>query len=130
MKTLLALSLSVPLALGLAACGAAQPPAPAAQTTAAAFTYTEGPITVTDPWVRATTGTTDPSMTAAFFTVDNTGDRPVSLVAASSPVAGMAEIHETVPHNGVLQMQRVEGRRGASRRAPARCSSRVASTSC
>ena len=45
------------------------------------------PLTVSDAWVRVTPGA---EVAAAYFTLHNAGAAPVSVVAVSSPLAGMA----------------------------------------
>lgn len=49
-------------------------------------------VTFADQWVKAA----DSGMSAAFGTLANSGNQPVTLVAASSPAAGRVEIHEVV----------------------------------
>lgn len=93
------LALVVALA-GLAGCGSDEDPAAAAET---------GEVTVEDPWVRATAGAEDPTMTAAFLVVDNETDDDVTLESASSPVAGMAQLHEMAEVDGEMVMQEAEG---------------------
>lgn len=44
---------------------------------------------------------------AAYLTLKNDGDRDVRLVAASSPAAGAAELHNHIDDNGVMRMRRV-----------------------
>jgi hypothetical protein len=66
-------------------------------------------ITIEDPWVRATKGTEDPSMTAAFMVIDNDGSEDVTLVGASSPVSDMVQLHEMAMVDGVMGMQEVDG---------------------
>lgn len=67
-------------------------------------------IEVHDVWVRATRGTEDPSMSAAFMVIDNDTDADVSLVSASSPAAGMAQLHEMVAaDDGSMVMQEADG---------------------
>lgn len=91
-------------ALSVAGCGTQDNgAAPVAETA------TEPTVAVSDPWVRATTGTEDPSMSAAFMALDNTGDEDVTLVTASSPVAGRTELHEMATVDGEMAMAQVEG---------------------
>lgn len=66
-------------------------------------------VAAVDGWVRATTGTEDPSMTGAFMTIDNEGDRQVTLTGASSPVAGKVELHEMVMQDGAKVMREMTG---------------------
>lgn len=49
-------------------------------------------LTVTDPWIKAT----DESMTAVFGTLVNHTDEEITVVAASTEVAGLVELHEVV----------------------------------
>ncbi len=71
---------------------------------------TEEPaVVVSDAWVRATTDTEDPSMSAAFMTLKNKGEESVTLTGASSPVAKRAELHEMTMVDGDSVMQKVRG---------------------
>ena len=47
--------------------------------------------------------------TALYFEVTNNGDSEVALVAASSDVAQMVELHENIMEDGVMTMQAIEG---------------------
>ena len=58
-------------------------------------------------WVRATTGSKDPSMTGAFMTLRNTGSSDVRLVRAASPVAHKVELHEMAMDGGTAHMHRL-----------------------
>ena len=80
-----ATALSV-LAVFATACSDAEP-APAAPAAAG------DRITMSDQWIKAA----DSGMSAAFGNLKNTGDAPVTLVAATSPVSDRVEIHEVVP---------------------------------
>ncbi|WP_300388631.1 copper chaperone PCu(A)C [uncultured Nocardioides sp.] len=98
---------------GLAACGEESDSGTATDATSAtgsgtATTDAASSVVVGDPWVRATAGTEDTSMTAAFMTIDNTGDEDVTLVGASSEVAGMVEIHEMLMVDGAMAMQAMD----------------------
>ena len=62
-------------------------------------------LSVSDQWVKAT----DEDMTAVFGTISNPGTSAVTVVAVSSPQAGMAEIHEVVTTDGSSVMQPKEG---------------------
>lgn len=61
-------------------------------------------VKVDDPWVRATVA--PQKATGAFMQL--TSPKPVKLVAASSPVAGMVEIHEMKMDDGVMKMRAVD----------------------
>lgn len=62
-------------------------------------------LIVEDPWVRATTGAKDASMTAAFMTIVNPGDFDVNLIGADYAGAGMVQVHEMVMKDGAMAMQ-------------------------
>ena len=86
------------LGLGLlAGCSSSETDVAAASPTAAAGCA----ITTSDTWVRAA----DAEMTAAFGTLTNTGTAEVTVVSATSPAAGMMEIHEVVDKDGAMVMQ-------------------------
>lgn len=61
-----------------------------------ASSSSDPPILVEDAWVRTTDGATDITMTAAFMTLVNPSDANVSLVGASTSVAGVSQVHEMV----------------------------------
>lgn len=60
-----------------------------------------GAITAKDPWVK----TAPSGMTAAFVTLDNGSDTADVLVSASTPAAGMVQLHEMVMKDGAMVMQ-------------------------
>ncbi|HEX6887322.1 MAG TPA: copper chaperone PCu(A)C [Candidatus Nanopelagicales bacterium] len=73
---------------------------PATSTTSVAGTAAAGcPVSVTDPWVKAT----DTQMTGVFGTI--TADEAIVVTGASSSVAGRAEIHEVVQADGAAVMR-------------------------
>lgn len=80
------------LALGSASCGADG----SAESTDAAQADRSGRISVSEAWVRATKGTDDPSMTAAFMAITNGTDADVRLLGATTPVTDMVQVHEMV----------------------------------
>jgi copper(I)-binding protein len=61
-------------------------------------------LSVTDAWVKATEGASS-DMTGAFMTILNDSDADRRLVSATSPAAGMVEIHEVVVVDGKNVMQ-------------------------
>jgi len=61
-------------------------------------------VKVDDPWVRATVA--PQKSTGAFMQL--TATKPVKVVAASSPVAEMVEIHEMKMEDGVMKMRAVD----------------------
>lgn len=64
----------------------------------------EGPVKVEDAWVRATVA---PQKTTGAF-MQLTASKPVKVVAASSPLAAVVEIHEMKMEDGVMRMRAVE----------------------
>ena len=62
-------------------------------------------VTVKDPWVRATV----PQMknTGAFMQITSVQD--ARLVEASSPVAGVVEVHEMTMERDVMKMRAIKG---------------------
>jgi copper(I)-binding protein len=60
-------------------------------------------VSVKDPWVRATTP--QQKATAAYMKLDSRED--ARLVAASSPVAGVVELHEIVKDGDRMKMRAV-----------------------
>lgn len=98
------------LVLGVSACGTDETPEASADTaTESSSAPAPAPVEIVDPWVRATRGAEDPSMTAAFMTLDNTGAGDVTLAGASSSVARRVELHEMAQVDGTMVMQEVEG---------------------
>ncbi|MGY0503045.1 copper chaperone PCu(A)C [Nocardia sp. FBN12] len=91
-----ATALSV-LAFFATACSGSEPAAPASA---------GDRITMSDQWIKAA----DSGMSAAFGILRNTGDAPVTLVAATSPASDRVEIHEVVPDGtGAKTMRPKEG---------------------
>ena len=70
--------------------------------TACALAHAE--VTVKDAWVRGTVPAQ--TTTGAFMTLTSTAD--AKLVSVASPVAKMAEIHESMMHGNTAHMQEVE----------------------
>ncbi|WP_439537640.1 copper chaperone PCu(A)C [Methyloversatilis sp.] len=77
--------------------------------TAALLTLIAAPaiadITVKDPWVRATVP--QQKATGAFMQI--TAPKAARLVEASSPVAGVTEIHEMTMDNDIMRMRAIPG---------------------
>ncbi|WP_062946999.1 copper chaperone PCu(A)C [Brachybacterium sp. sponge] len=68
-------------------------------------TSAEG-LTLVDPWVKAA----EEGMTSAFGTLTNDTGRDLQLISASTPSAGMVELHETMGDgSGGMSMQEKEG---------------------
>lgn len=81
--------LAIALLLGLATAAEAQP-------------ASGPPIRVEGPWARATIGGARTG--AAYLTILNQGPADDRLVAISTPVAGIAELHRTVEEQGIMKM--------------------------
>lgn len=62
-------------------------------------------VKVEEPWVRGTVASQN--ATGAFMRL--TADKPARLVSASSPVAGVVEIHEMAMDNNVMKMRQIPG---------------------
>ncbi|MCE4553716.1 copper chaperone PCu(A)C [Roseateles cellulosilyticus] len=82
---------------------------PAAVLLAALFAWSAAPaqgtiVKVDDPWVRATVA--PQKATGAFMQL--TAARTVKVVAASSPLADIVEIHEMKMDGGVMRMRAVD----------------------
>lgn len=105
---ILAASGAALLSLGLLSACASDTTATDAATTPAATPADADAcaLTVTDPWVKAVQ---DETMTGAFGVVSNPTDGDITVVSASSPSAGMVEIHEVVDKDGAMVMQPKEG---------------------
>lgn len=61
-------------------------------------------VKIDDPWVRATVA--PQKATGAFMQL--TSAKPAKVVAASSPVAAVVEIHEMKMDDGVMKMRAVD----------------------
>ncbi|MFG1813278.1 copper chaperone PCu(A)C [Kribbella sp. NPDC049174] len=99
---LLTAALAVALPVLLSSCGSSPEPA----TQAAASTPS---VLVEDAWVRATVGAKDTGMTAAFMSLTNPGNADIRLTSATSPVAGMVQLHEMAVKDGKMVMQEKAG---------------------
>ena len=63
-----------------------------------------GSVSVTAPWIRE--APPNAGMLAAFMSITNNAEHTIILRAASSPVFGMIEIHQTKMTNGMAKMTR------------------------
>jgi hypothetical protein len=97
---ILAASGAALLSLGLlSACASDTTATDAATTPAVAGACA---LTIADPWVKAVQ---DEAMTGGFGVFSNPTDGDITVVSASSPSAGMMEIHEVVDKDGAMVMQ-------------------------
>jgi copper(I)-binding protein len=109
-RTFLPFLLLVALATALvaAACGGDDDDDDSGTTPAAGSSFTPvklGDLTISDAWVRAGTGT---NVTAAYLMVKNTGGAD-ALIAASSPISGMVQLHEVITEGSTSKMQEKPG---------------------
>ena len=65
-----------------------------------------GTVMIHEPWARASLGNAPNS--AAYMTLETTGEQPDRLVASSSPVAQKAQPHRHVMDGGVARMRPVD----------------------
>jgi copper(I)-binding protein len=74
--------------------------------TATSPSHEAAALTITDVWVKAA----DTGMTGAFGILHNDSETPVTVVSASSDVANLVELHETVADaTGEMVMRPVTG---------------------
>jgi hypothetical protein len=87
----------------LVACGADAPATDSASEAPAnpSSASTGTAVVVEDPWAKAAESGT----TAAFGTLVNPGDADVRVVAASTPAAAAAELHEVAMTDGQMVMR-------------------------
>lgn len=115
-KFLPALTLPAIALLVLTGCGSTDTSATSTSTTSSSATSASAssassedsaPLTIDEAWIKANSG----DMTAAFATITNTGDTPITIEGASNSTAGMVELHTTVidPATGTSTMKAVEG---------------------
>ncbi len=76
---------------------------------AASSAAEEQPVTIADTWVKATAGTEDPSMTAAFGVLANHTDKDLTIVSATNDVTDRTELHEMAMVDGAMVMRPVAG---------------------
>jgi copper(I)-binding protein len=62
-------------------------------------------VTIHDAWVREPMG--NRNTTGAFAVVENTSDKPLAIVAASSDISDKVELHEMKNEGGMMQMSPV-----------------------
>ncbi len=64
-------------------------------------------LDIKQPFARATPP--GAKSTAVFMTIENKGKEADRLISASSPMAGIVEIHEMKMDGGMMQMREVKG---------------------
>lgn len=102
-----ALSVLAAAALALTGCApSGSTPAPSASAAAATAASASPALSVSQPWVKAAPS----GMTGGFGVIKNTSDADITVTGASTPVARMVELHETVTGSaGAMQMQERDG---------------------
>lgn len=91
----------LPAAWGTAFAGGSRE-APLAAADAA---HRRPPIVIHDAWARETPGGSRTS--AAYFVIENRGDTDDALIGASTPLAGMVELHTVERQGEVMRMRQV-----------------------
>ncbi|MFG1948291.1 copper chaperone PCu(A)C [Nonomuraea sp. NPDC048826] len=90
----------------LAGCGTTATPAATPAAAPAPTASVQAPaLTITDPWVKAV----EKGMTAAFGTLVNHTDRPITVVGAASPLSPEMELHEVVASDNKMVMRPKQG---------------------
>lgn len=69
--------------------------------------YSTKMLRVSNPFARATPP--GAKVAGAFMSIENQGKEADRLVSASSPVAGLVEIHEMAMDGGLMRMRAVKG---------------------
>ncbi|MBQ0822523.1 DUF1775 domain-containing protein [Microvirga terrae] len=86
-------------------------PAPGVRVAGAAATGSQvvkaGPLTLEQPWSRATPGAA--KVGGGYLRITNTGTAPDRLVGGSFPLASKVEVHEMRMDGDVMRMKPVEG---------------------
>jgi copper(I)-binding protein len=72
-----------------------------------AHEFKAGNLQIDHPWTRATPKAAE--VAAGFMTITNHGDQPDRLIAASSPISDVGQIHTMVIENDVMKMQELAG---------------------
>ncbi|SDD97751.1 copper chaperone PCu(A)C [Rhodospira trueperi] len=67
---------------------------------------TVGPLTIADPWARASAGRARAG--AAFMSITNDGAEADRLVAADADVSEVVELHTHIKDGDVMRMRKVE----------------------
>jgi copper(I)-binding protein len=75
--------------------------------TALAEEYKANTLRISNAFVRATPP--GAKVAGAFMSIENQGKEADRLVSASSPVAGLVEIHEMAMDGGMMKMRAIKG---------------------
>jgi copper(I)-binding protein len=74
-------------------------------TAAATHDYSLQSLFITHPWMRAMPP--GASVAGAYLEIENRGDAPDTLIAASSPAAKEVQLHTMTMDNGVMRMREI-----------------------
>jgi len=74
---------------------------------AGAHEYKVKDLTIGHPWARATHGNAGTGV--VYVTLVNDGKAADRLLKASTPVAAMASLHETIKEGDVMKMREIDG---------------------
>ena len=69
------------------------------------FSTTADPLIIKNAWIKNLPPTLP--MRAGYMTLENTSDKPISIVAVESEVFTQIDIHETVKKDGMMSMRPV-----------------------
>lgn len=69
------------------------------------LTASASPISITDGWAKAA----ETGMSAAFGMVKNPTNKPIRVIAATSPYSTFLQLHEVVMKDGSMVMQQKQG---------------------
>ncbi len=69
--------------------------------------HKQGPLTIVQPWSRATAPTQKTG--GVFLRIENTGSRPDRLIGVESEIADTASLHAMIRHGDVMRMRPVVG---------------------
>jgi copper(I)-binding protein len=97
-------------AAGSSVAASSAPASSAASTsTTASSAASEDEVTIADAWVRATVGTEDPTMTAAFGILTNHTEKDLTVMSATNDVTDRTELHEMAMVDGAMVMRPISG---------------------
>jgi periplasmic copper chaperone A len=65
--------------------------------------FKTGPVTIEQPWARATPPGAE--VAGGYFTIKNDGAEADRLVSVTAEIAGRAELHQMAVENGVMKMR-------------------------
>lgn len=69
--------------------------------------YRAGELLIVDPWARQLPENSQTS--AVYFELRNRGLKDDILTGVDTPIAGTAQLHQHLDHDGMMKMQQVQG---------------------